>query len=95
MNHYAPDEIHNKTDCPIIRDGRENQAVEEVRPSKLADPNWPPKNGPWNDVDEDYYAQGIPAAIQEARSMLEAQIAAANLKIAALEEELAALDKRE
>ena len=95
MNHYAPDEIQNKTDCPIIRDGRENPAVEEVRPSKLADPNWPPKNGPWNDVDEDYYAQRIPAAIQEARSMLEAQVAAANLKIAALEEELAALDKRE
>ena len=43
MNHYAPDEIQNKTDCPIIRDGRENPAVEEVRPSKLADPNWPPK----------------------------------------------------
>ena len=43
MNHYAPDEIQNKTDCPIIRDDRENPAVEEVRPSKLADPNWPPK----------------------------------------------------
>lgn len=32
-----------RVDRHIIRDGRENPAVEEVRPSKLADPNWPPK----------------------------------------------------
>lgn len=32
-----------RVDRHIIKDGRENPAVEEVRPSKLADPNWPPK----------------------------------------------------
>lgn len=94
MNHYAPDAVQNATDCPIIRDGRNAPAVSEIRPPKLADPSWPPVDGPWSNIDKEYYAQRLPVAIQEAKSMLEMQMSAANKKIAALEEELAALEER-
>ena len=88
--HHVPDEIQDKTDCTHVRDGREAPAIEEVRPAKMADPAWPPVDGPW-DVDYDYYKERIPRAIEEIKQMAAKQQAAADAKIAALEEELAAL----
>lgn len=88
--HYAPDEVQDRCDCPHIRDGRANPAVNEVRPAKMADPAWPPANSPW-DVDEDYYRKRIPQAIEEVRAKAKKQQDAAQAKIDALEQELAAL----
>ena len=88
--HHVPDEIQDKTDCTHVRDGREAPAIEEVRPAKMADPAWPPADGPW-DVDYDFYKERIPRAIEEIKQMAAKQQAAADAKIAALEEELAAL----
>ena len=89
-NHHAPDDVQKRTDCPIIREGRSCPAVGEVREPKMADPAWPPADGPW-DVDPDYYRKRIPSAIDEVRRAAAKQQEAANLKIAALEAELAAL----
>ena len=47
-------------------------------------------DGPW-DVDTDYYKERFPRAIEEIKEMAAKQQAAAEAKIAALEEELAAL----
>ena len=88
--HHAPDEVQEATDCPQIREGRANPAVNEVRPARMADPAWPPSTGPW-DVDEDYYRERIPRAIEDVKRKAAKQQAAAQAKIAALEEELAAL----
>ena len=88
--HYAPDDVQNSTDCPIIRDGRGAPAVTEVRPPKMADPAWPPANGPWN-VDKDYYRLRIPQAIREVEAAAAIQQMAAEQKIAALNAELEAL----
>ncbi|MGI6032996.1 MAG: hypothetical protein ACOX69_06215 [Coriobacteriales bacterium] len=89
--HYAPDEVQERTDCPHIREGRENPAVNEVRPARMADPAWPPKDSPW-DVDEDYYRKRIPEAIKEIEEKAARQQADAQAKIDALKEELAALE---
>jgi hypothetical protein len=56
----------------------------------MADPAWPPAAGPW-DVDEDYYRDRIPRAIADIKRKAAQQQAAAQAKIDALEEELAAL----
>ena len=88
--HHVSDEVQDATDCTHVRDGRESPAVEEVRPAKMADPSWPPEEGPW-DVDTDYYKERIPRAIAEIKEQAAKQQAAAEAKIAALEEELAAL----
>ncbi len=88
--HHAPDEVQDATDCPQIREGRANPAVNEVRPARMADPAWPPVAGPW-DIDEDYYRERIPRAIEDVKLKAAKQQAAAQAKIAALEEELAAL----
>lgn len=88
--HYAPDDVQNTFDCPIIREGREHPAVEELRPAKLADPAWPPKDNPW-DVDEDYYRERIPRAIAEIEAKAAEQQRIAQLKIDALKEEYAAV----
>ena len=88
--HHTPDEVQDVTDCTHVRDGREAPAIEEVRPAKMADPAWPPADGPW-DVDTDYYKERFPRAIEEIKEMAAKQQAAAEAKIAALEEELAAL----
>ena len=90
--HYAPDEVQDKTDAPHVRDGRYAPAIEEVRPAKMADPAWPPVEGPW-DVDTEYYRERIPRAIEEIKEKAALQQKAAEAKIAALEAELAALDK--
>lgn len=87
----ASPEVQAKTHCPIERDGRSNPAVEEVRPAKLADPAWPPADGPW-DVDKLYYRERIPEAIREIEAKAAEQQRVANLKIEALKQELAALD---
>ncbi len=88
--HHASDEVQNATDCPHVRDGRYSPAVNEVRPAKMADPAWPPKDGPW-DIDEDYYRNRIPEAISEIEEKMAKQQAAGQAKIDALREELAAL----
>ena len=90
--HYASDEVQDRLDCPMIRDGRENPAVNEVRPARMADPAWPPANSPW-DVDQNYYRERIPQAIEEIRGKAAKQQRAAEAKIAALEEEYAALEQ--
>lgn len=90
--HYAPDEVQESFDCPQIRDGRENPAVNEVRPARMADPAWPPADGPWA-IDREYYRERIPRAIAEIEEKAAKQQHAAELKIAALKEELAALDE--
>lgn len=89
-NHSAPEHIQRKTDCPIIREGRENPAVSDIRPPRMADPEWPPSDGPW-DIDKDYYRNRIPKAIEEIKQASQKQQEAAQAKIAALEEEMAAL----
>ena len=89
--HYAPDEVQDVTDAPHIRDGRKSPAIEEVRPAKMADPAWPPVEGPW-DVDPNYYRERIPAAIAEIEEKAAQQQADAQAKIAALKAELAALE---
>ena len=58
----------------------------------MADPAWPPANGPWA-VDKEYYRERIPRAIAEIEEKAAKQQHAAELKIAALKEELAALDE--
>ena len=90
--HHAPDEVQEQFDCPMIRDGREHPAVDEVRPSRMADPAWPPAISPW-DVDRDYYRERIPQAIEEIKRKAEQQQQAAQAKIAALQEEYAALQE--
>lgn len=91
MYHYEPDEVQDKIDSTHVRDRRYNPAVNEVRPAKMADPAWPPKDGPWS-IDRDYYRDRIPRAIEEIKEKAAKQQAAADAKIAALEEELAALE---
>lgn len=88
--HHASDEMQAAVDCPHIREGRTSPAVNEVRPAKMADPAWPPKDGPW-DIDEEYYRDRIPKAIQEVEEKMAQQQAAGQAKIDALREELAAL----
>jgi hypothetical protein len=90
--HYCPDEVQDKMHCPIERDGREHPAVEEVRPAKLADPAWPPKDGPWT-LDADYYRRHIPEAIADIEAKSAEQQRVAQLKIDALKQELAALEQ--
>lgn len=88
--HYAPDEVQDRFDCPMIREGRAHPAVEEVRPAKLADPAWPPADGPW-DIDREYYRERIPQAIADIQEKARKQQAAADAKVAALRAELEAL----
>lgn len=90
MYHHYSDEEQNSVDCPNIREGRQHPAVEELRPAKMADPAWPPKESPW-DVDENYYRERIPRAIAEIEAKAAEQQRAAQAKIDALKEEYAAL----
>ncbi|MGI6590431.1 MAG: hypothetical protein ACOX1O_02285 [Eggerthellaceae bacterium] len=88
----APKEVQEKMHCPIERDGRSNPAVEYYRPAKLADPAWPPKDGPWN-IDEGYYRRHIPEAIADIERKSAEQQRIAQLKIDALKREFEALEE--
>lgn len=90
--HHAPDSVQDAVDCPQIREGRAHPAVEEVRPAKLADPAWPPVDGPW-DIDRDYYRTRIPQAMEEIRQKAAQQQVAAQKKLDALQAELDAIEQ--
>lgn len=90
----APKEVQEKMHCSMERDGRWNPAVEEVRPSKLADPAWPPKDGPWT-VDTEYYKKHIPEAIAEIKAKSAEQQRVAQTKIDALNQEMEAIERGE